>query len=65
MDVVEEALNLHFKGKSWPYALSKSKYYVSKVVDSIFKEVKDMPNMCFNINCEILNTFCVQYYYCV
>ena len=45
MDVVEEALNLHFKGKSWHFALAKSKYYVSKAVDSIFKEVEDMPNL--------------------
>ena len=37
MDVVEEALNLHFKGKPWHFALAKSKYYVSKAVDSIFK----------------------------
>ena len=36
MDVVEEALNLHFKGKPWHFALAKSKYYVSKAVDSIF-----------------------------
>ena len=45
MDVVEEALNLHFKGKPWHFALAKSKYYVSKAVDSIFKEVEDMPNL--------------------
>ena len=45
MDVVEEALNLHFKGKPWYFTLTKSKYYVSKAVDSIFKEVEDKPNL--------------------
>ena len=45
MDVVDEALNLYFKGKLWYFALAKSKYYVSKVVDSIFEEVEDMPNL--------------------
>ena len=45
MNVVEEALNLYFKGKPWHFALSSSKYYTSKAVDSVFKEVKDMPNL--------------------
>ena len=45
MDVVKEAPNLHFKGKPWHFALAKSKYYVSKAVDSIFKEVTDMANL--------------------
>ena len=45
MNVVEEALNLYFKGKPWHFALSSSKYYTSKTIDSVFKEVKDMPNL--------------------
>ena len=45
VNVVEEPLNLYFKGKPWHFALSNSKYYTSKAVDSDFKEVKDMPNL--------------------
>ena len=45
MDTVEKAINLHFKGKPWHFVLSNSKYYTSKTVDSIFKEVVDMPNL--------------------
>ena len=41
MDVVEEALNLHFKGKPWHFVLSNSKYYTSKAVDSVYKEVTE------------------------
>ena len=36
MNVVEEALNLYFKGKPWHFALSNSKYYTSKTVNSVF-----------------------------
>ena len=45
MNVVEDALNLYLKGKPWHFALSNTKYYTSNTVDSIFKEVKDMPNL--------------------
>ena len=35
MGVIEEALNLHFKGKPWYFALSNNKFYVSRVVDRL------------------------------
>ena len=44
MDIVEEALNLHFHGKLWHFVLSKTKYYTSQAVDSVYKEAEKMPN---------------------
>ena len=44
MDIVEEALNLHFHGKPWYFVLSKSKFYTSKAVDLIYKKAEEMPN---------------------
>ena len=36
--VIEEALDLHFKGKKWHFVVADSKYYTSKVIDRIFQE---------------------------
>ena len=44
MGVIEEALNLHFKGKPWHFVLSNNKYYVSRVVDRLLKEADALPN---------------------
>ena len=44
LNLIEEALNLHFKGKPWHFVLSNSKYYVSLVVDRILKEADALPN---------------------
>ena len=35
--------NPHFKGKPWHFVLSNNKYYVSRVVDRLLKEVVALP----------------------
>ena len=35
LKVVEDALNLHFKGKKWQFVLSNTTYYTSKTVDRL------------------------------
>ena len=44
MNIVEEALDLHFKGKRWHFVLSDSKYFTSKAVDNLFREAENRPN---------------------
>ena len=44
LNVVEDATNVHFKGKPWHFVLSKSKYYTSKVVDRQIRESQGMAN---------------------
>ena len=44
LNVIEEALDLYFKGKKWHFVRSDTKYYSSKVVDRLFREAEDMPN---------------------
>ena len=46
LKVVEDAMNIHFKGKPWHFVLSKSKYYTSKVVD---REIRGSENMANNL----------------
>ena len=38
LNVMEEVLNLYFKGKQWHFVLSDNKYFTSKVVDRLFCE---------------------------
>lgn len=42
--VVEDALNLHFKGNKWHFVLRDTKYFTSKVVDRLIREAQDMAN---------------------
>ena len=42
--VVEDVLNLHFKGKKWHFVLSNTKYYTSKTVDRLIREAQNMAN---------------------
>ena len=44
LKVVEDAMNIHFKGKPWHFVLSKSKYYTSKVVEKQIRESENMAN---------------------
>ena len=44
LNVIEDALNVYFKGKQWHFVLSNSKYYTSKVVDRLIRESQDMAN---------------------
>ena len=43
MKLIEDALNMHFKGKPWHFVLSDSKYYVSRVVERLMKEADALP----------------------
>ena len=44
LNVIEDALNRHFKEKQWHFVLSNSQHYSSKVVDRQIKESADMAN---------------------
>ena len=44
LNVIEDALNLYFKGKKWHFVLLDNKYFTSMVVDRLFREAKAMPN---------------------
>ena len=44
LNVIEDALNRHFKEKQWHFVLSNSQYYTSKVVDRQIKESAGMAN---------------------
>ena len=44
LNIVEDAMNAHFKGKPWHFVLCTSKYFTSKVVDRQIRESENMAN---------------------
>ena len=44
LTLVEDALNLYFKGNTWHFVLRDTKYFTSKVVDRRISEAEDMAN---------------------